>query len=871
MPYQKINGKWTKVAGTSIKLTSYNQKNKQIENLLKIAEKSNLSDIVKPKTPKLSFLQRLGSFANITNPTGAITHTIKGEESFGTAYLKDIGQRITETTTGKVYDKTIPEGKDLAETLGIKNKIAKFGLGLSADIILDPSTYLGGWALKGAGKALKVAAKGGVKVAEKIAPKAVEGTKVITTGLKDAFGKAFKAGYKTTPGLVENVVENEYKVGKALEGIHGRYNTEITTGVLSRVDEDKIFDAFVKQKRTIIGEQAKVESNLIDEFNKISSVKIKTPQQAKELIPILETKAQKETKAIQNVIEGLQKGITKNETSDLVKIIKDLRRQLGKTTEVKTVAGKVPDYSDVSRAVKSTINLKRTELKGLIGELEAKLKYGKKLAKESPETIVKVQKTFSQKIVELNQKLVQTQNKVATQRKLLEGITNARTIARGRKEVMPIIEGVASQTPYKPAIEFLAQRGQKMGEVLVQSGKLAESTPYKYYVPFLKKEENIEKFLSGIRRFKTGTEGYIKQFKGLLKDDDMIRGFEAFAKREMQVTKDLMHQKQLRELVAKFGKKFNSELEAKAAEFVPITSKGYIGKMGEVLGYVSKYDADFLTGMLGDKFGTIDAIAKATGFDAITSLFKRSVTGLFAPFHIRNWVSGTIQNYEKLGPHALSPKMMATGMRIGKNILRNKSFGDETIELGEKLYKLEDLKLMVEKRFFGGSYIADLGDATALHTIRGKIISKQSLGKTVKTLGLSTEGIPFRAARKIGEFIETQQKATAFATALDLGRDTKTALTLAKEAGFDYRLLTAFESKIMRRIIPFYAWNRFNIGLQIDTLLKNPQRVQSIMKVFQNLGDTASTSERESLPEYLANGFGMLMEIQFIYLLLALQ
>jgi hypothetical protein len=193
MPYQKINGKWTKVAGTSIKLTSYNQKNKQIENLLKIAEKSNLSDIVKPKTPKLSFLQRLGSFANITNPTGAITHTIKGEESFGTAYLKDIGQRITETTTGKVYDKTIPEGKDLAETLGIKNKIAKFGLGLSADIILDPSTYLGGWALKGAGKALKVAAKGGVKVAEKIAPKAVEGTKVITTGLKDAFGKAFKA------------------------------------------------------------------------------------------------------------------------------------------------------------------------------------------------------------------------------------------------------------------------------------------------------------------------------------------------------------------------------------------------------------------------------------------------------------------------------------------------------------------------------------------------------------------------------------------------------------------------------------------------------------------------------------------------------
>src|SRR3990167_11456042 len=94
------------------------------------------------------------------------------------------------------------------------------------------------------------------------------------------------------------------------------------------------------------------------------------------------------------------------------------------------------------------------------------------------------------------------------------------------------------------------------------------------------------------------------------------------------------------------------------------------GIFGKDVGYILEDDWKFLNSQINGNFLALDAIAKATGFDAMTSLFKRFMTGLFAPFHIRNWASGEMQNAEVLGSIAQHPQVQALGLRLGTKVPR---------------------------------------------------------------------------------------------------------------------------------------------------------------------------------------------------------
>lgn len=122
---------------------------------------------------------------------------------------------------------------------------------------------------------------------------------------------------------------------------------------------------------------------------------------------------------------------------------------------------------------------------------------------------------------------------------------------------------------------------------------------------------------------------------------------------------------------------------------------------------------------------------------------------------------------------------------------------------------------------------------------------------------MGQEAIPFKVGRAIGQFIEHQQKATAYVTALGQGKSITEALELATRAGFDYRALTSFESQIMRRIIPFYSFTRKNIELQLKTLGENPQRINQVMSFFTNMGDRPSAEEKQNLPDYIKSSLGI--------------
>lgn len=397
---------------------------------------------------------------------------------------------------------------------------------------------------------------------------------------------------------------------------------------------------------------------------------------------------------------------------------------------------------------------------------------------------------------------------------------------------------------------------------VLRSQKFAKATgikdPFEVYFPGIKAEP-IERFLKsgGTRSLKVGSQDYLKKFRNILTDEEMVKNpVQAFFTREYAIVKDNIVANELKGVIKEFGKDikvFTTEEEALKVGYAAMKSKG------KLLGWLPEVDKKFINNLISPEFTTIDAIAKATGFDAITSLFKRSVTGLFAPFHVRNWVSGNIQNFEVLGIDALNPSNIVAGGKIARMIAKGEKMTDQIINIGGKQINMTKMFNAFKNRFGTSSrYMADWDSITKELTVgTGKVFSRQALKTTLKTVGVGQEAIPFKAARAIGNFIETQQKATAYVTALRQGKNIDEALKLAEIAGFDYRALTTFESKIMRRIIPFYSFTRKNIELQLKTLSTNPQRINQILKFFGNMGEPISEEEKKSLPDYLAESIGI--------------
>ena len=73
-------------------------------------------------------------------------------------------------------------------------------------------------------------------------------------------------------------------------------------------------------------------------------------------------------------------------------------------------------------------------------------------------------------------------------------------------------------------------------------------------------------------------------------------------------------------------------------------------------------------------------------------------------------------------------------------------------------------------------------------------------------------------------------RMTGFVHNLKAGQDYAQAAATTKKFLFDYFDLTAFEKKVMRRIVPFYTWMRKNIPLQFKTLISDP-------RIFARLND----------------------------------
>lgn len=291
---------------------------------------------------------------------------------------------------------------------------------------------------------------------------------------------------------------------------------------------------------------------------------------------------------------------------------------------------------------------------------------------------------------------------------------------------------------------------------------------------------------------------------------------------------------------------------------------------------------------------TIDTNAFLAAYDSVLSIWKSSVTSMFPSFHARNGVSNVLLNFADIGYHAFNPKTFATSTGLMQNnkkynklmddILKAEAKGADNLpalkgELDQLLSKpvfkdarghnwtFGELQDVVKKKDIAFTEIA-----TAVK--RDEVLSKkktltESLEKQEKSK--IKEGVRkifpvykdfygYEVGREVGNAIENHGRLVNFLTNLEKTGDVSLAASRTKQFLFDYSDLTDFEKGVMRRIIPFYSFTRFNLEAQAKVLMETPGKaaaqlttMDTFTDVFSN--DDLTEEQKEKLPSWMKRGF----------------
>lgn len=255
-------------------------------------------------------------------------------------------------------------------------------------------------------------------------------------------------------------------------------------------------------------------------------------------------------------------------------------------------------------------------------------------------------------------------------------------------------------------------------------------------------------------------------------------------------------------------------------------------------------------------------------FDTVQNVWKGLTLSPFPAYHLRNMVGNFWNNYlagldnpkwysmatrlqlvprelKKIGriiPHAeeigkLTPPStpLLDAAEVITRVIRSEA-GLPVFKLGATEYKSEALLQMLE----------DFG-ITRGTFVRGEVMRKTMPGMAGR-IYFTAQDIPglgkvVEKGLGAGQWIESNARVAHFLYQLDKGKSPIEAAMSVKKYLFDYeRGLTKFEQSVMRRVTPFYAWTRFNVPLQIESLVSNPRpyvRLSELVSTLRTRGEEA--------------------------------
>ena len=111
-----------------------------------------------------------------------------------------------------------------------------------------------------------------------------------------------------------------------------------------------------------------------------------------------------------------------------------------------------------------------------------------------------------------------------------------------------------------------------------------------------------------------------------------------------------------------------------------------------------------------------------------------------------------------------------------------------------------------------------------------------------------------RLNRSVGNAAENQAKLAHFISKLREGLSPEDAAMSVKKYLFDYQEgLTDFEKNVMKFVAPFYSWMRFNMPLQVQSILENPGRYSALTGKPINAIESLSDDWKDiPTPDYFA-------------------
>lgn len=278
------------------------------------------------------------------------------------------------------------------------------------------------------------------------------------------------------------------------------------------------------------------------------------------------------------------------------------------------------------------------------------------------------------------------------------------------------------------------------------------------------------------------------------------------------------------------------------------------------------------------------------GYDRISNIFKTLVTTPWPGFHVRNFFGGGYQNAQAGGLGALGETgagyKMVSGQTVpGLNAVPgleglSEAAAHDKIAMEMAAYNVgghlqgqaADLLGPTGQRIPGGKGIDQVlnmipgRDPQSLSRagqtlIGGGDVAGESLRdrfNPVMTAGFGAEKdifTPVAAGRVAGNVVEGTNRGALYMSLRKQGYSAEQAAREVLGAHFDYsgNALTDFEKSVMRRIVPFYSFSRFNSAFTGSQLFNNPGGLAGTY----TKGALDARQNDQFLPPFLGNGLAV--------------
>ena len=191
-------------------------------------------------------------------------------------------------------------------------------------------------------------------------------------------------------------------------------------------------------------------------------------------------------------------------------------------------------------------------------------------------------------------------------------------------------------------------------------------------------------------------------------------------------------------------------------------------------------------------------------------------------FHVRNMMGGIFNNY-------LADVDIASTSRFLKNL---KKFQNGTLTGDEA----EWMKAIYETAGSGQYSHHEIGLAA-------------SVGSTYNPLSPRFKALAGSA--HFGGDVEFRLRGALMWDRLSKGKSLQEALQDVTRYHFDYSNLSNFETGVVKRIIPFYVWTRYNFPLQIEMMATSPSKYRFYQQFKHTMENRADKGK--PVPEFLKN------------------